>query len=62
LALAPGALNTGTPRLLISATGMLLTPVPARATAFTIAGTSETCSACERSRIASGEGKALPTM
>jgi hypothetical protein len=30
LALAPGALNTGTPRALIAATGMLLVPAPAR--------------------------------
>ncbi len=61
-ALAPGALNTGTPRLVIASTGMLFTPLPARATAFTVAGISETCRACERSRIASGELSALPTM
>src|SRR5690606_136175 len=30
LALAPGALNTGTPRTVIAATGMLLVPLPAR--------------------------------
>ena len=35
LALAPGALNTGTPRSLICFTGMLLVPAPARPIAFT---------------------------
>ena len=33
LALAPGALNTGMPRFESAATGMLLTPAPARPTA-----------------------------
>ena len=37
-AFAPGALNTGTPRLLSFATGMLLVPAPARATATTLVG------------------------
>ena len=37
-ALAPGALNTGMPRLLSFATGMLLVPAPARATATTLVG------------------------
>ena len=32
----PGALNTGTPRWLISSTGMLFTPAPARPIAFTL--------------------------
>ena len=34
-ALAPGVLNTGIPRSLQSASGMLLTPAPARAMAVT---------------------------
>ena len=38
LALAPGALNTGTPRCDISATGMLLVPAPARPMALTLRG------------------------
>ncbi len=62
LALAPGALNTGTPRCVIAATGMLFTPVPARPTAFTPAAISATCRAWERSRIASGDESALPTI
>ena len=40
LALAPGALNTGMPRRLSSATGMLLVPAPARPTARTESGTA----------------------
>jgi hypothetical protein len=36
LALAPGALNTGMPRWLMDATGMLFVPAPARATARTV--------------------------
>src|SRR5450755_2411928 len=42
-AFAPGALNTGTPRLLSSATGMLLTPAPARAIASTEGEISMLC-------------------
>ncbi len=61
-ALAPGALNTGTPRRLASSTGMLFTPAPQRPIAFTEAGISASCSACERSTIASGMASALPTM
>jgi hypothetical protein len=61
LALAPGALKTGTPRRVSSSTGMLFTPAPARATAFTVAGMSAACRTCERSRIASGSANALPT-
>ena len=38
LAFAPGALKTGMPRLLSFATGMLLVPAPARATATTLVG------------------------
>jgi hypothetical protein len=62
LAFAPGALNTGMPRRLISSTGMLFTPAPARPIAFTVSGISESCSACERSRIASAWASALPTV
>src|SRR5690242_6054825 len=54
LALAPGALNTGTPRFDISATGMLFVPAPARPIAFTLAGIVMACMSCERTRIASG--------
>jgi hypothetical protein len=53
-ALAPGALKTGTPRLDSAATGMLLVPAPARATALTLAGMSMVCMSADRSRIASG--------
>ena len=53
-AFAPGALKTGMPRLESRATGMLLVPAPARATALTLAGTSISCMSAERSRIASG--------
>ena len=38
-AFAPGALNTGTPRPLISFTGMLFVPAPARPIARTLSGT-----------------------
>jgi len=62
LALAPGALNTGTPRFDISATGMLLVPAPARPIAFTLAGIAIWCMSCERTRIASGCSTALPTV
>jgi hypothetical protein len=54
LALAPGALNTGTPRRLSSATGMLLVPAPARATASTDAGMLILCMSAERSSTACG--------
>jgi hypothetical protein len=62
LALAPGALNTGTPRWLMSSTGMLFTPAPQRPIAFTDVGISESCSAWERSTIASASASALPTV
>ena len=48
LALAPGALKTGMPRWLSFATGMLLVPAPARATASTLAGISIACTSAER--------------
>jgi len=54
LALAPAALNTGTPRALIFFTGTLLVPAPARAIAFTLAGISISSIFCERTMIASG--------
>jgi hypothetical protein len=54
LAFAPGALNTGTPRFDISATGMLFVPAPARPIALTLAGIGMACMSCERTRIASG--------
>ena len=60
-AFAPGALNTGTPRFDISATGMLLVPAPARPIALTLAGIAIACMSCERTRIASGCSTALPT-
>src|SRR5512134_3691548 len=53
LAFAPGALNTGSPRFDISATGMLLVPAPARPIALTLAGTVIECMSWERTRIAS---------
>jgi hypothetical protein len=61
LALAPGALNTGTPRFDISATGMLFVPEPARPIASTLRGMSIACMSCERTRIASGRSTDLPT-
>src|SRR5690606_6421085 len=61
LAFAPGALNTGTPRPLIAATGMLLVPAPARAIARTDRGIVVECRSAERSRIASGEARSGPT-
>ena len=48
LALAPGALNTGTPRFDISATGMLLVPAPARPIACTL-GANAASRACRAS-------------
>ena len=62
LAFAPGALNTGMPRALIAATGMLLVPVPARATASTLAGTSMACMSAERRSTAAGCARSLPTL
>ena len=61
LALAPGALNTGTPRFDISPTGMLLVPAPARPIALTLAGISMVRMSNERTRMASGCSTALPT-
>ncbi len=58
--LAPGALNTGMPRSLILATGMLFTPAPARPTAFRLDGMSPLCMLAERTRIASGSLTSLP--
>src|SRR5260221_4913852 len=61
LALAPGALNTGTPRWDIAATAMLLVPAPARPMARTLAATASARRLCERSRIASGADRSGPT-
>jgi hypothetical protein len=46
--LAPGALNTGTPRAFMSVTGMLLVPAPARPIALTLAAIVIWCMSCER--------------
>ena len=54
LALAPGVLNTGMPRSLQAARGMLLTPAPARAMAVTESSISASCSLWLRNRSASG--------
>jgi hypothetical protein len=54
LALAPGALNTGTPRSLIALTGMLLVPAPARPMALTDFGISILCMSADRTSTASG--------
>ena len=62
LALAPGALKTGTPRALMALTGMLLVPAPARAIAFTLAGMSIACMSAERTSTASGSGMSLPVV
>jgi hypothetical protein len=61
LALAPGALNTGTPRALIAGTGMLLVPAPARAMALTLSGMAIACMSAERTSTASGAAMSLPT-
>src|SRR5437868_4758565 len=53
-AFAPGALNTGTPRLESAGTGMLLTPAPARPTALSDGPNSNLCRSAERTRMASG--------
>ena len=60
LALAPGALNTGTPRALMAFTGTLLVPAPARAIASTPAGISMSCMLCERTMMASGAAMSVP--
>jgi hypothetical protein len=52
-------LNTGTPRADSSATGMLLVPAPARATAFTLAGIGLLCMSAERTSTASGSATSL---
>jgi len=57
---APGALNTGTPRFDIAATGMLFVPAPARPIALTDAGIVMPCMSCERTRMASGASTDLP--
>jgi hypothetical protein len=62
LALAPGAMNTGTPRALIALTGMLFVPAPARAMARTLGGTAMACMSAERTRIASGCASSLDTV
>src|SRR6478736_1924946 len=54
LALAPGVLKTGMPRAASAATGMLLVPAPARATAITESGSAILCMSAERSSTASG--------
>ena len=59
-ALAPGALKTGTPRALMSATGMLLTPAPARPIAFTLRGISMARMSRERTITASGFATSAP--
>ncbi|EXI73452.1 MAG: hypothetical protein AW07_02664 [Candidatus Accumulibacter sp. SK-11] len=54
-------LKTTIPCLPYSATGTLLTPAPARATATRVAGTSIPCSFWLRRRKASGWAMSLPT-
>ncbi len=61
LAFAPGALNTGMPRLLSAATGMLLTPAPARPTAFSEGPNSNLCRSWERTSTANGSFDSLTT-
>src|SRR5688572_1009521 len=61
LALAPGALKTGTPRALIPVTGMLFTPAPARPIAFTLRGISIVRMSWERTMTASGSALSAPT-
>ena len=61
LAFAPGALNTGTPRFDMAATGMLFVPAPARPIALTDGGIVMPCMSCERTMIASGAAASLPT-
>src|SRR5687767_3441578 len=62
LALAPGALNTGTPRLESAATGMLFTPAPARPTARSEGPNSCLCRSCERTRMACGSFASFTTV
>src|ERR1700694_54871 len=62
LAFAPGALNTGTPRLDSAATGMLFTPAPARPTAFSEGPNSCLCRSAERTRIACGSFASFTTV
>ena len=59
-AFAPGALNTGTPRALKAATGMLLVPAPQRPTACTLCGNSRRCRSAERSSTACGAARSVP--
>ena len=54
LAFAPGVLNTGMPRSVISLTGMLLVPAPQRTMPRTVGGTSSSCTLCERSMMPMG--------
>ena len=54
LALAPGVLKTIIPLSAQASTGMLFTPTPALAMAFTEAGSAISCMAAERTRIPSG--------
>ena len=54
LELAPGALKTGIPLMVISSTGILLTPAPARPIACNVSGTSQSCILNERTNTASG--------
>ena len=51
---APGVLNTTIPFCERSFTGMLFTPAPALAIAFTLGSSSIESISCERTRIASG--------
>src|SRR3954447_2044963 len=61
LAFAPGALKTGMPRLESAATGILLTPAPARPTARSEGPNSCLCRSAERTRIAQGSLDSLTT-
>ena len=61
LALAPGVLNTGTPRSVSASTGMLFVPAPARATARTESSMGVSWSLAERTRRASGSSTEPPT-
>jgi hypothetical protein len=60
LAFAPGALNTGTPRVLIRLTGMLFVPAPARPIASTLSGKAIACMSAERTSTACGRAMSLP--
>ena len=61
LALAPGVLNTGTPRSVSASTGMLFVPAPARATARTESSMGVSWSLVERTSRASGSSTEPPT-